>query len=405
LTRGLGIRSRGMDFKFNREQEAFRQKVREFVTGELEAGVFSITSKALVGERSLLFSRKMAEKGWIGLTWPGEYGGQGRGYVDKMILYEELFRVQAPVGYHFLAERQVGPALMEFGSDWQKGFFLPKIVRADEGVMFCLLFSEPNAGSDLVAVSTSARRDGDYYIINGQKVWTSEAHQADHGWVLAKTSSDKSVPPHQTCSEFIVDMKSPGITVRPIINMVGEHSFNEVFFDDVKIHKRYLVGRENAGFKQIMAQVDYERSGIERIMQNFPVYEQLLGYVKKMDMGNRGEAFNTWVRDEMAQLEIEQNVGRLLCYRTAWLIDQGKKPTAEAALCKAFCTGYEQRLNDIATRIIGPAALIRQGTQWSPLEVDLASCYLWGPSYTLQGGTVEILKNIIAYRGLGLPRS
>ncbi len=394
-----------MDFRFSREQEQFRQEVREFVHSELEAGTFSIRSKGLVAQRSVAFSRKMAERGWIGLTWPSKYGGQDRGYVDKMILYEELFRVQAPVGYHFLAERQVGPALMEFGSRWQKEFFLPRIVRAAEGVMFCLLFSEPNAGSDLVAVSTSAKKDNDYYIINGQKVWTSGAHEADYGWVLAKTTTDRSVPPHQTCSEFIVDMKSPGLTVRPIINMAGEHSFNEVFFDDVKIHKRYLVGQENAGFRQIMAQVDYERSGIERLMQNYPVYEQLLSYIKETGMGKKGGAYHAWVRDKMAQLEIEYSAGRLLCYYTAWIIDQGKKPTTEAAISKAFCTGYEQRLNDVATRIIGPTSLIKEGTQWTPLDADLASCYLWGPSYTLQGGTVEILKNIIAHRGLGLPRA
>ncbi len=393
-----------MDFTFSEEQEAFRGEVAEFVMGELEAGAFALESKGLVGERNLEFSRKMADRGWIGLTWPGEYGGKGRGYVDKMIMYEELFRVQAPVGYHFLAERQIGPALIEFGSDWQKDFFLPRIVRADEGVMFCLMFSEPNAGSDLAAVSTSARKEGKYYIVNGQKVWTSEAHAADYGWLLARTDPDRSVSPHQTCSEFIVDMRLPGITVRPIINMAGEHSFNEVFFDDVKIHEKYLVGQENAGFRQIMAQVDYERAGIERLMQNYPVYDQLLGYVKGMQREKREGENYAWVRDAVAKLEIEYHVGRLLCYHTAWTIDQGKKPTSQAALCKAFCTQYEQRLNDVATRIIGPAALILGRTPWTPLGIDLAACYLWGPSYTLQGGSVEILKNIIAFRGLGLPR-
>lgn len=386
-----------MDFSFTKEQEALCRGVRDFVLTELQAGAFTVRSMGLVGERNLEFSRKMAERGWIGLTWPEAYGGGGRGYVDKMILYEELFRVQAPVGYHFMAERQIGPALMEFGSEWQKKFFLPRIVRADEGVMFCLLFSEPNAGSDLAAVSTSAAKVGDEYVLNGQKVWSSEAHVADYGWLLARTDSSGSAAPHQACSEFIVDMKSPGITVRPIINMAGEHSFNEVFFDEVKIHKRYLVGRENAGFRQIMAQVDYERAGIERLMQNYPVYEQLVRCMKETRQNDRG-------RDAVAQLEIEYQAGRLLCYHTAWMIDQGKKPTVQAALCKAFCTQYEQRLNDLATRIIGPASLIRGNTPWSPPGVDLAGCYLWGPSYTLQGGSIEILKNIIAFRGLGLPR-
>jgi alkylation response protein AidB-like acyl-CoA dehydrogenase len=391
-----------MRFTFTKEQDEFRQEIRDFLKAELEAGAFSVDIAELVGEPSQEFSRKLAQKGWIGLTWPKQYGGQGRSYVEKLILIEELMKVKAPIGYHFLADRQVGPALTSFGSDWQKEFFLPSIVRADEGMQFCLLFSEPNAGSDLAAVSAKAVRDGDYYIINGQKVWTTGGHLADYGWLLARTNLDSSVRGHLSCSEFILDMKSPGVTVRPLINMAGTHSFNEVFLDDVKIHKKYLVGQENEGFKQIMAQMDYERAGIERLMQNYPLYEHLISYVKKMDKDSRG--FYSWVRDQVAQLEIEYNIGRLLCYYTAWVVDQGKKPTSQAALTKAFCTQYEQRLNDVATKVMGPISQIRQGVKWSPFGGDLASCYLWAPSYTLQGGSVEVLKNIVALRGLGLPR-
>jgi alkylation response protein AidB-like acyl-CoA dehydrogenase len=194
----------------------------------------------------------MAQKGWIGLTWPQKYGGQGRTYVEKAILMEELLKVQAPLAYHFMADRQVGPAIMHFGSDWQKEYFLPKIVNAEPGISFCLLFSKPNAGSDLVAVATRAVKDGDDYIVTGQKVWTSGGHPADNGWLLAVTNFDSSVPKHLCCSEFILDMKSPGVTVRPIINMAGDHSFNEVFLDEVRISKKYMVGKENAGFKQII---------------------------------------------------------------------------------------------------------------------------------------------------------
>jgi alkylation response protein AidB-like acyl-CoA dehydrogenase len=391
-----------MRFTFTKEQDEFRQEIRDFLKAELEAGAFSVDIAELVGEPSQEFSRKLAQKGWIGLTWPKQYGGQGRSYVEKLILIEELMKVKAPIGYHFLADRQVGPALTSFGSDWQKEFFLPSIVRADEGMQFCLLFSEPNAGSDLAAVSAKAVRDGDYYIINGQKVWTTGGHLADYGWLLARTNLDSSVRRHLSCSEFILDMKSPGVTVRPLINMAGTHSFNKVFLDDVKIHKKYLVGQENEGFKQIMAQMDYERAGIERLMQNYPLYEHLISYVKKMDKDSRG--FYSWVRDQVAQLEIEYNIGRLLCYYTAWVVDQGKKPTSQAALTKAFCTQYEQRLNDVATKVMGPISQIRQGVKWSPFGGDLASCYLWAPSYTLQGGSVEVLKNIVALRGLGLPR-
>ena len=393
-----------MNFSFTKEQDAFRETVKDFVEAELAAGTFSVGSKGLVGECSRAFSRKMSERGWIGLTWPQEHGGKGRGYVDKMIMLEELYRVQAPIGYHFLADRQVGPSLMKFGTEWQKQTFLPRIIGAEEGAMFCLLFSEPDAGSDLAAVATRAEKDGEFYVINGQKVWTSEGHLADYGWLLAKTEFDEAVPRHRACSEFIVDMKTPGITIRPIINMAGEHSFNEVFFDDVRIHEKYLVGTKNAGFKQIMAQMDYERAGIERLMQNYPVYDQILKYVRAMDDTQRGGELRAWIRDAMAQLEIEYHVGRLLCYQTAWLIDQGILPSSQAALCKAFCTQYEQRLNDVATRVTGPVSQIIHTSEWAPLEVDLASCYLWGPSYTLQGGSVEILKNIVAQRGLGLPR-
>jgi len=393
-----------MRFHFTEEQEAFRREVRDFLREERDAGTFATDVGELVGRPSLEFSRKLAKRGWIGMTWPRQYGGQGRSYVDKMILNEELMKVQAPIGYHFAADRQVGPALMIFGAEWQKEFFLPRIIRAEEHMKFCLLFSEPGAGSDLVAVSTRAEKDGDHYVINGQKVWTSGGHEADYGWMLARTNLDSSVPKHQGCSEFIIDMKTPGITVRPVINMAGEHSFNEVFFDGVRIDRKYLVGKENAGFQQIMAQMDYERAGIERLLQNYPIYERLIGHVRKMDKGGGDQGFYYWVRDQVAQLEIEFNVGRLLCYQTAWIIDQGRKPSSEAALTKAFCTQYEQRLNDLATRILGPLSQIKKGGPWSAFDGLPARGYLWGPSYTLQGGSVEVLKNILAQRGLGLPR-
>jgi 3-oxocholest-4-en-26-oyl-CoA dehydrogenase alpha subunit len=311
--------------------------------------------------------------------------------------------VQAPVMYHFLADRQVGPGLIHFGSEWQKEYFLPKIVSAETS--FCLLFSEPNAGSDLAAVSTTAVKDGDDYVINGQKVWTSWGHKAEYGWMLARTNLDNAVPRHLSCSEIIITMDSPGITVRPIINMVGKHSFNEVFFDNVRISSKFLVGKENAGFKQIMAQMDYERAGLERVMQNYPIFMKLKAYVKELGKEGLGAERYSWARDALAQLEVEFNIGRLLCYYTAWTIDQDRQPTAEAPMAKAFCTQFEQRLNDLATNILGSSSQIRSGGRWGVWEGELAESYLWAPSYTLQGGSVEVLKNILALRKLGLPRN
>jgi len=396
-----------MRFTFTEEQESFRREVVDFLRAEKKVGTFDTRCGEIMGDHDHAFSQKMAKNGWIGLSWPKEYGGQGRSYVEKMMMNEELFKVRAPVGYHFLGDRQVGPALMKFGSDWQKEFFLPRIIKAEEKSSFCLLFSEPNAGSDLAAVALKAEKDGDDYIMNGQKVWNTNAHLTDYGWMLARTHRDSSVPGHRACSEFIIDMKTPGITVRPILNNAGAHSFNEVFFDDVHIHKKFLVGRENEGFKQIMAQMDYERAGIERLIQNYMIYGQLQEYVRKMGRGKEDPSFYAWVTDMMAQLETEYQAGRLLCYYTAWCVDQGKNVSGQAALTKAFCTQFEQRVNDTAMQILGPISQIREQTQGieHPFIIDLADSYLCQVSYTLQGGSVEVLKNIVAQRGLGMPRS
>lgn len=392
-----------MDLNFTTEQKTFQAEVRAFIASQLDERVFRVTTGSLGGEVNRAFSLKMAERGWIGLTWPRKFGGLERGYVDKTILLEECLRVSAPIGYHFLTDRQVGPALITFGSEWQKEHFLPRIIRADEGMEFCLLFSEPNAGSDLANISTKAVRDGDDYIITGQKVWNTAAHHADFGWLLARTQLDRSIPGHAACSEFILDMSSPGVTVRPIMNIAGRHSFNEVFLDEVRVNSKYLVGTENGGFKQIMAQLDYERGGIDRLMQNYPVLEFIKGYVANMGR-EVAERHYDWAREEAARLEIDFNVGRLLCYQTAWMVDNKQKPSCQAALTKAFCTQFEQRLNDVASRIIGPASLIRTGDPLSVFDGNVAESYLWQPSYTLQGGSVEVLKNIVAKRGLDLGR-
>jgi alkylation response protein AidB-like acyl-CoA dehydrogenase len=197
-------------------------------------------------------------------------------------------------------------------------------------------------------------------------------------------------------------MRAPGVTVQPLINMAGVHSFNEVFLDDVKIHKNYLVGKKDNGFQQIMEQVVYERAGIERLLQNYPVKESLMNYVKTTKRNGRYLWEDPIIRNLIATLEIEFNIGRLLCYNVAWNIDQGKIPNYEASVCKVFCTQYEKKLSDIATQIMGLYGLLLPGSKWVPYDGVASESYLWSPSYTLQGGTVEILKNIIALRGLKL---
>jgi len=389
-----------MDFDFTEEQKSFRKEIQDFLKSELEQGSFKPRLNACVDGFSREFSKKMSERGWIGLTWPKEYGGKGLGYLYRLILLEEMLKAQAPIAFHFLAERQVGPALIHFGSDELKKEFLPKIINAE--ISFCLLFSEPDAGSDLVSVRTTGVEEGNFYVINGQKVWTTGGHLADFGWLLAKTNPDPNLPKHKTLSEFILDMQAPGVTVQPLINMGGVHSFNEVFLEDVKVPQNYLVGKKDNGFYQIMDQVVYERAGIERLMQNNVVKESLVEYVKTTKRNGRYLWEDPIVRNLIATLEIEFNIGRLLCCNVAWNIDQGKMPNYEASLCKVFCTQYEKKLSDVTTQIMGLYGQLLSGSGWAPYDGVAAESYLWSPSYTLQGGTVEILKNIIALRGLKL---
>ncbi|KAF0123162.1 MAG: acyl-CoA dehydrogenase domain-containing protein [bacterium] len=388
-----------MDFSFTKEQERLRQEVRDFLETKVRDGEFQVKSNGWVESHSQKFSKDMSRRGWIGMTWPKEYGGHDRSYIDRAIVMEEMLTYQAPIGFHFLADRQVGPAIIHFGNDEQKKTYLPKIINADISIAIGL--SEPNAGSDLVSVKTTAVEQGDFYVINGQKVWTTGGHRVDYIWLLVRT--DLNAPKHKALSEFIVDMKTPGITVRPIINMAGVHSFNEIFFEDVKVPKENLVGPKNRGFYQLMAQVDYERAGLERLMQNYPLFKNLVEYVKKEKRNGNPLSKDPFIRNKLAELEVEYQVGRLFCYQVAWTLSQGRIPNYEAALCKAFCTQFEQRLSDAATSVLGLYGQLMPGSKYAPMDGDAADSYLWSVSYTIQGGTLEVLKNIVATRGLGLP--
>lgn len=391
-----------MDFSFTKEQTRLREEVKSFLKTEREKGDCHFGNNCFLEISSKEFSKKVSEKGWIGMAWPKEYGGLGLGYLDRLIMLEEMFRVGAPVAFHYLGDRQVGPGLIHFGSDFQKREFIPKILNAD--INFCLLFSEPDAGSDLANCRTTAVEDGDHYIINGQKVWTTGGHRADYGWALVKTNFDPDVSKYKSFSEIILDMKTPGITIRPIINIVGEHSFNEVFFDNVKVPKENLVGKKDNGFRQIMTNLDYERAGIDRLMQNYLVKESLTEYVRNNRDG-MPLSEDALVRDSVAQLEVEFQVSKLFIYYIASLLDAGKIPTYEAAMGKAVCTLFESRLADVASSIMGLHGLVMPGSREVLFDGVVCESYLWSPSYTLQGGSVEVLKNIIAQRGLKLAAS
>ncbi len=379
-----------MDFQFTAEQTALRHEVRRFLDEELG------DDPAERDGFSPEFSKKLARRGWIGIGWPREYGGGGLGPVEQMIFREEFVGADAPVGYHLTAERQVAPSLLLHGSDEQRSEYIPKILNAD--ISFALGLSEPGAGSDLASVATRAVRDGDDYVVNGQKIWTSLAHRADAIWLVTRTNPD--APKHKGISILLLDLKSPGIQVRPLINMADGHGFNEVFFTDVRVPARNRVGEEDRGWYLLAEHLDFERSGIERIVGTRKLFDETLAYVQSLPANH---VARRRARLALAQLAIELDLGRLLAYRVAWMQSQGLVPNYEASISKMFGTEWQQRMSRTALAIVGLEGAAARDSSSFARRVQRQ--YLSSVSATIGGGTSEIQRNIIATRGLGLPRS
>ena len=390
-----------MDFQFTEEQERFRQEVRHFLEEELRQGTFEPSCDAWIQGSSPEFTRKVAQRGWIGLTWPKEYGGQGRSNIDRFILTEEMLRYGAPAAYHWFTDRQIGRSLIAYGTEEQKQELLPKILRGE--IYIGLGMSEPQAGSDLASLQTRAIEDGDDSIIDGQKMWTSNARFMDYIYLVART--DLEAPKHRGISEFIFEANLPGITIQPTIDITGSEAWAEVFYDGVRVSKKCLIGEKNRGFYQILNQLDYERAGLERLMGNYPLFDAIIQFTKETERSGKPLSQEILIRHKLAQLQIEFEVGRLLTYRVALVIEEGRAPNWEAAMAKAYCTTFEQRLADTATEILGLYGQLVAESKWAPILGMATHSYLGSKGYSLQAGTTEILRNIVALRGLGLPES
>lgn len=388
-----------MDFKLTEEQEKFRQEVRDFLEGELRQGLWKPTSDAWIMAYDPEFTKRVAQKGWIGLTWPKEYGGQGRSFIDRLILTEEMLRYGAPAACHWFADRQIGGAVLHYGTDEQKAEILPKIIKGEAVVG--LGMSEPEAGSDLASLKTKAVEDGDYFVIDGQKVWTSGGSHMNWIYLLART--DPNAPKHRGISEFIFETNLPGITVNPIVDMTGGVHFNEVFFDSVRVPKKYLIGGINSGWKQVLNQLDYERSGMERLMANYPVFAALIDYTKQTKRNGKPLSQDPVIRSKLAQLKTELEIGRLFMYQVALAMDAGRAPNWESCLAKWYGTAFQQRLAGTAIEILGLYGQLSPESKWVPIDGLAYHTYLASKGYSLQAGTSEILKNILALRKLGLP--
>lgn len=384
-----------MDFRFTPQQEAFRSEVREFVAREWDAGSAGSMDEGSGGEqweRQRAFRKALARKGWLTRAWPSQWGGQAADQLDQAIYREEMALAGAPDADQGVD--RVGPTLMLFGSEEQKERFLPQISRAE--IFWCQGFSEPGSGSDLASLQTRAILDGDSYVLNGQKIWTSNAHRADWIFLLARTDPD--APKHRGISFLLVDMKTPGISVQPLINIAGGHSFNQVFFDNVRVPRTHLVGEEHRGWYIAATALDFERSGINRIAGATRLLHGVIDFVRQHPSLRRET-----VRRRLAELAIEFDLGRTLAYRVAWMQSQKLIPNYEASMSKLFGSEMQQRLATFAINTLGLTGQIADG-RWAALAGRAEQYYLSTVSLSIAAGTSEIQRNIIATRGLGLPR-
>lgn len=392
-----------MEFVFTSEEEAFRQEVREFLATELRpedvaASTFLFFGDDRLWDAYLKMTKKLAAKGWLALGWPEKYGGSSGSYFRKVILFEEIAYKGAP-GIDPFGVKMLAPILLAKGTEEQKMKHLPAIAKGE--TTWCQCFSEPDAGSDLASLKTVAKEDGDYFLLDGQKVWTTGAHRADWAIVLARTNQELSR--HRGISFFMVDMKTPGIDVRPLTNILGERCFNEVYFDAVKIPKENMIGQKDRGWYVAMSLEGYERSGIEHAAECRRYLDRLIAFVN--DPQNENIIDKQDAIDRLSKLVVRVDVCRWLAYRVAWLQKTGSEVSYEASMSKVFGSELMQDIGQVAMELLGLYAPLTPESKWAPLYGDIEKWFVGNLGRTIGGGTSEIQRNVIATRGLGLPNA
>jgi alkylation response protein AidB-like acyl-CoA dehydrogenase len=369
--------------------EKVRAEVREFLAGELAAGTFETHVDTWLSGVDPAFSRKLGERGWLGMTWPKEYGGHERSAMERYAVTEELLAAGAPVAAHWIADRQSGPNLLKFGTEEQRAAILPRIAAGE--CFFVIGMSEPDSGSDLASIRTRAVRNGDGdWVVNGAKIWTSNAHASHYAITLVRTAPVDPANRHAGLSQLLVDLSLPGITVNPIRILDGGHHFNEVVFDDVVVPGDMLLGTEGNGWHQVTAELAFERSGPERFLSTYPLVAEF---------GRRAAASGDLAQlATLGRLSARLLALRQLSLRIAAALDRGELPDIPAALVKDVGTTFEGDVIDEIRRVVDVVPSLDSP---DPLARALAEAQLHQPGYTLRGGTNEILRGIVA-RGLGL---
>ena len=367
--------------------EALRREVRAFVAAERAAGHLPPPTRIGLGF-SVETTRRIAAKGWIGLTWPKRYGGQERSALERYVVTEELLAAALPVGAHWVADRQSGPVLLKFGSEAQKTDYLPRIAAGE--CYFCIGMSEPESGSDLASLKSRARKVEGGWRIDGRKIWTTNAHRVHYMIALVRTSPAEASR-HAGLSQLIVDLAAPGVTISPIVSMAGERDFNEVLLEDVFVPDDALIGREGNGWNQVSAELAYERSGPERWLSSFRLLSELIDVLGPA-RADSVEALGGLIAQLLALRQLSLSV--------ASMIQQGLSPNLEAAIVKDLGTRFEQELVRVVRDIVAAEDLVANGRA-ARLKLLLTHAQLMAPAFTIRGGTNEILRGIIA-KGIGL---
>jgi alkylation response protein AidB-like acyl-CoA dehydrogenase len=366
---------------------ALRQEVRKFLKSELEAGSFVPQCDSWNSGHSASFSQKLAMRGWLGMTWPRQYGGHERSALERFVVVEELLAAGAPVAAHWPTDRQVGPSILRYGSDEQRRRFLPAMARGE--CFFAVGMSEPDSGSDLASVRTRADRSDGHWVVNGSKVWTTHAHHCHYIILLLRTSTVGN-DRHAGLSQMIIDLTAPGVTIRPILLISGEHRFNEVIFEDAAVNDDMVLGEVGDGWRQVTGELSVERSGPERYMS---VMKLLLAFLNAAGLEG-GERAQVAAGELIAQMWTL----REMSLAVAGALDRGEEPAVEAALVKDLGTRFDRELIDVVRRALSVEPALGSKDH---LASTLADAIMVAPGFTLRGGTTEILRSVIV-KGLEL---
>jgi alkylation response protein AidB-like acyl-CoA dehydrogenase len=393
-----------MDFSYTPEEDAFRDELKQWLAINMKELPDWYLRKDSAGpetdskeyeEFTVWWHQKLYDGGYVGITWPKAYGGRGGTVMEEVVFHEEIARHRAPGYANVHGMGWCGPAIMAFGTEEQKKRYLPKILSAEE--IWCTFYSEPDAGSDMANVKATAVKDGNHWVVNGQKVWNSHAHIADWGVLLVRT--DPEARKHRALTYMFLDVKTPGVTIRPLVNITGSVEFNETFFDDVRIPEDQILGQVNEGWTVATAALEFERSGSGAGIRRENLVKDLLELARDMRRNN-----DPLIRQRLAQLYVEASVLKYMGLRNLSRALKKGRPGSEGVLESLLSTEFYQRANDLAMELQGPYSRLVRNSKYAVDHGRWQYGFLRSRANTIETGTAEIKRNIIAQRVLGLPR-